>query len=262
MGMNQWISKPFQYPDTPMDRGKVLFEKDLEELKGNWGRYLDKDGDGIGYRTFPGNKHPLSSYFTRGTGHDAYAKYSEEAHVYLENMERLKKKHQTAKQYVPTPVLHSMKGATVGIIAFGSTEAAVLEAQHQLNMEHGIKTDFLRIRAIPFTQEVDEFIKKYDQVFVVEMNRDGQMHQILLTEYPQFGPKLKSVAFGDGMPASAKWVREGILEKYTKPLAAAKKKVAAKKTATKAKAASKSKKTATVKKAAAKAKTSAKSKRK
>ena len=82
MGMNQWMSKPFQYPDTPMDRGKVLLEKDLEELKGNWGRYLDKDGDGIGYRTFPGNKHPLSSYFTRGTGHDEYAKYSEEASVY------------------------------------------------------------------------------------------------------------------------------------------------------------------------------------
>src|SRR6266540_7145690 len=101
MGMNQWMSKPFQYPDVPMDRGKVLVEKDIEELKGNWGRYLDKDGDGIGYRTFPGNKHPLSSYFTRGTGHDEYAKYSEEGEVYLHNMERLKKKHQTARDYVP-----------------------------------------------------------------------------------------------------------------------------------------------------------------
>lgn len=214
MGTNQWISKPFEYPQEPMDRGKVLTEKDLEELSGNWGRYLDKDGDGVGYRTFPGNKHPLSSYFTRGTGHDEYAKYSEEASVYHANMDRLKKKQETAKQYVPAPVLRTMKGATIGIIAYGSTEAAVLEAQHQLNTEHGIKSDFLRIRALPFTKEVDKFLAKYDQIFVVEMNRDGQMDQILKTEYAQFAPKFKSVAFGDGMPASAKWVREGILAKY------------------------------------------------
>ena len=134
--------------------------------------------------------------------------------VYLANMDRLKKKQETAKQYVPAPVLHTMKGATVGIIAYGSTEAAVLEAQHQLNTEHGIKTDFLRIRALPFTKEVDKFLAKYDQIFIVEMNRDGQMDQILKTEYAQFAPKFKSVAFGDGMPASAKWVREGILAKY------------------------------------------------
>jgi 2-oxoglutarate ferredoxin oxidoreductase subunit alpha len=214
MGTNQWISKPFEYPEEPMDRGKVITEKDLEGLAGSWGRYLDKDGDGIGYRTFPGNKHPLSSYFTRGTGHDEYAKYSEEASVYQTNMDRLKKKQQTAKQYVPAPVLHTMKGATVGIIAYGSTEAAVLEAQHQLNTEHGIKSDFLRIRALPFTKEVDKFLAKYDQIFIVEMNRDGQMDQILKTEYAQFASKFKSVAFGDGMPASAKWVREGILANY------------------------------------------------
>jgi 2-oxoglutarate ferredoxin oxidoreductase subunit alpha len=214
MGTNQWISKPFAYPEEPMDRGKVLTEKELEDLAGNWGRYLDKDGDGIGYRTFPGNKHPLSSYFTRGTGHDENAKYSEEASVYLANMDRLKKKQETAKQYVPAPVLHKMKDATVGILAYGSTEAAVLEAQYQLDKEHGIKSDFLRIRALPFTQEMDKFLAKYDQIFIVEMNRDGQMDQILKTEYAQFAPKFKSVAFGDGMPASAKWVREGILAKY------------------------------------------------
>jgi len=214
MGMNQWISKPFQYPDTPMDRGKVLVESDIEELKGNWGRYLDKDGDGIGYRTFPGNKHPLSSYLTRGTGHDEYAKYTEEAEMYLKNMARLKKKHETAKLYVPAPVLHGMKGATVGILAYGSTEAAILEAQHQLEKEHGLKTDFLRIRALPCTKEVDTFLARYDQIFIVEMNRDGQMAQILMTEYPQYAPNFNVVAYGDGMPASAKWVREGILAKY------------------------------------------------
>ncbi len=267
MGMNQWMSKPFQYPDVPMDRGKVLWEKDIEELKGNWGRYLDKDGDGIPYRTIPGNKHPLSSYFTRGTGHDDHAKYTEEADAFLKNMDRLKRKNETAKKYVPAPVLHEMKGATVGVIGYGSTEAAILEAQYQLDTEHGIKSDFLRVRALPFSKEVDAFLAKYDQIFVVEMNRDGQMNQILLTEYPQFAVNFKSVAFGDGMPASAKWVREGILAKYVKPeggkqKAAASKKVSAKKIATKAKTASKSKKETTAKKVTAKSKSSAKSKRK
>ncbi|MCA1899472.1 MAG: 2-oxoacid:acceptor oxidoreductase subunit alpha [Chloroflexi bacterium] len=214
IGMNQWMSAPFQYPDTPMDRGKVLFEKDLEDLKGNWGRYLDKDGDGIAYRTLPGNRHPLSAYLTRGTGHDQYAKYSEEPKMYAENMNRLKKKQETAKRYVPAPILHKRKGAAAGIISYGSTEAAVFEAQHLLEKQRGVKTDFLRIRALPFTQEVETFLKSYDQIFVVEMNRDGQMDQILKIEYPQYATKLKSVAFVDGLPASAKWILEGILDKY------------------------------------------------
>ena len=258
MGMNQWMSKPFQYPETPMDRGKVLFEKDIEELKGNWGRYLDKDGDGISYRTFPGNKHPLSSYFTRGTGHDEYAKYSEEAPVWLRNMDRLKRKHETAREYVPAPVLHTAKGATVGIIGYGSTEAAIMEAMHQLDTEHGIKAEFLRVRALPFTKEVTDFVNKYDQVFVVEMNRDGQMNQLLTIEYPQMAAKFKSVAFGDGLPAYAKWVREGILAQYAAPA-----KVIAKITATRAKVRKAAKKSSAkpVKKAAVKsvkAKSSAK----
>ena len=197
-----------------MDRGKVLWEKDLEELKGNWARYLDKDGDGIPYRTFPGNKSPASSYFLRGTGHDEYAKYSEEAPMWYRNMERLKNKYEGAKKYVPAPIMHKVKGASVGIIGFGSTEAAILEAQHQLNTQNGIQADFMRVRAVPFTSEVADFIKKYDQVFVVEMNRNGQMNELLEIEYPEYSTKLKSVAFGDGLPASAKWVREGILAKY------------------------------------------------
>jgi 2-oxoglutarate ferredoxin oxidoreductase subunit alpha len=215
MGMNQWMSKPFAYPTTPMDRGKILSEKDIEELKGNWGRYLDKDGDGIPYRTLPGNKHPMSSYFTRGTGHDEYAKYTEDANTFHRNMERLKKKFETAKQYVPKPVTHLTQGAKVAIMAYGSTESAINEARAQLEKEHGIKADFMRVRAVPFSPEVDEFVKKYDQIFVVEMNRDGQLHQLLSLAYPAAVNSLKSVAFGDGMPASAKWIREGILAKYT-----------------------------------------------
>src|SRR6266545_4544819 len=214
MGMNQWMSKPFQYPDTPMQRGKVLWDKDIEELKGNWGRYLDKDGDGIPYRTVPGNKHPMSSYFTRGTGHDENARYTEDASVWLRNMDRLKNKYGTARKYVPAPILYTKPGATVGVIGFGSTEAAILEAVYQLETEHDIKADFLRVRAVPFTQEVTDFINKYDQIFVVEMNRDGQLKQILSIEYPENAANFKSVAYGDGLPAAAKWVREGILAKY------------------------------------------------
>lgn len=229
MGMNQWMSKPFEYPEKPMDRGKVLWEKDIEEIKGNWGRYLDKDGDGIPYRTIPGNKHPLSSYFTRGTGHDEHAKYTEESDKFLKNMDRLKRKNETARQYVPAPISYPIEGATVGILAYGSTEAAVLEARYELDKDHGIKADFLRVRALPFTKEVDAFLAKYDQVFVVEMNRDGQMNQILKTEYPQYAVNFKSVAYGDGMPASAKWVREGILENYEKKDVAPTKKATAKK---------------------------------
>jgi 2-oxoglutarate/2-oxoacid ferredoxin oxidoreductase subunit alpha len=217
MGMNQWMSKPFQYPDLPMQRGKVLWDKDIEELKGNWGRYLDKDGDGIPYRTVPGNKHPMSSYFTRGTGHDENARYTEDSSVWLRNMDRLKKKYETARQFVPAPVLYTKPGATIGIIGYGSTEAAILEAVHQLETEHDIRADYLRIRALPFTQEVDDFVGKYDQILVVEQNRDGQLNQLLTIAYPNHAANFKSVAFGDGMPASAKWVREGILAKYAQP---------------------------------------------
>ncbi len=274
MGMNQWMCKPFQYPETPMDRGKILWEKDLEELKGNWARYLDKDGDGITYRTFPGNKHPLAAYFLRGTGHDENARYSEEAPVWIKNMDRLKRKYETAKKYVPAPVLHSTKGATIGIIAYGSTEAAVQEARHQLNNEHSLKADFLRVRALPFTTEVAKFVEKHELIYVIDMNRDGQMHQLLTLAYPAAAARLVSVAYGDGLPASARWVREGILAKYKKPVAA-KKTVSVKKTGTakaakkviKAKLASRSKKAVVtsskkkvVKKSAPKAKKPAASK--
>lgn len=219
MGMNQWMSKPFEYPNTPMDRGKVLTEQDLEELKGNWGRYLDKDGDGIPYRTLPGNQHPMSAYFTRGTGHDEYARYTEEAAVFHRVMERLKKKHETAKDYVPAPIVRETRGAEVGIIAFGSTEAAVEEARAQLAAA-GLKSSMMRIRAIPFNKTVEKFIQKYEQIIVVEMNRDGQMYQLLCTDFPALAPKLRSVAYQDGMPASATWVREGIL-KFAKPVKSA-----------------------------------------
>jgi 2-oxoglutarate ferredoxin oxidoreductase subunit alpha len=228
MGMNQWMSKPFQYPDTSMDRGKVLWEEDLEKIKSNWGRYLDKDGDGIPYRTIPGNKHPQSAYLLRGTGHDEYARYTEDAAMWAKNMDRLKRKYDAAKPYMPKPISMITPGAKVGIIGYGSTGPAIEEARYQLEKEHGMKIDFMRVRAVPFTDEVDEFIKNHDQIFVVEMNRGGQMHKLLIVSHPDSATKFIKVAFNDGLSATATWVRESILGKANAKPSAAKKAVAKK----------------------------------
>ncbi len=211
LGMNQWMSKPFVYPDRPMDRGKVLREEDLEKLDGNWGRYLDVDDDGIPWRTIPGTMHPKAAYFTRGSGHDEYARYSEDPKVYWRLMQRLKKKYETARKYVPKPIVDEIEGAEAGLIFYGSTEPAVEEARARLAAT-GLKLSVLRIRALPFTDEVKSFIEKHNLVIVIEMNRDGQMYQLLCAAYPALAPKLRSVAYVDGLPASARWVQEGILQ--------------------------------------------------
>jgi len=213
LGMNQWMAEPFRYPNVPMDRGKVLWEEDLEKLRGDWGRYRDVDGDGIPYRTLPGNKHPNSAYFLRGTGHNENARYTEDAATWARMMERIKKKYNNAAKFIPAPIIDKMENANIGIIAFGSTDPAISEARHQLEMEAGIKSDSMRIRGIPFTDNVSKFIESHEQNFVVEMNRDGQMYQLLLVEYPHLADKLTSVAFNDGLPATAKWVKESILVK-------------------------------------------------
>jgi 2-oxoglutarate ferredoxin oxidoreductase subunit alpha len=214
-GMNQWMTKPFEYPNTPMDRGKVLWEEDLERLNGQWSRYKDVDGDGIPYRTLPGNRHPAAAYFTRGTGHDENARYSEDNQVWHDLLMRLKRKFETARRYVPGPIMEAMQGAEIGIISFGSTLPAIEEARYQLN-EKNMPTDFLRVRAVPFTDEVGEFIRQHQRVYVVEMNRDGQLHQLLTLEYPDLSGKLRSIAFTDGLPLTARFVREAILAQEVK----------------------------------------------
>jgi len=215
-GMNQWMSEPFKYPDVPMDRGKILWEEDLERIKGDWGRYRDVDGDGIPYRTLPGNTHPLSAYFTRGTGHTPEARYSEEPDVWVANMERLKKKYETAKEYLPRSIVLQTEGAKFGIIAYGSTDPAVEEARARLEREHGLKSDYLRLRAMPFTREVSEFIASHERVYVVEMNRDGQLQQLLSIKHPEHATRLIPVAFNDGLPPTAKWIWSAILEQEEK----------------------------------------------
>ncbi|KAA3648328.1 MAG: 2-oxoacid:acceptor oxidoreductase subunit alpha [Chloroflexi bacterium] len=209
LGMNQWMTDPFEYPDVDMDRGKVVWEQDLENWEGRYGRYLDKDGDGIPYRTVPGNKHPKSAWFARGTGHDEYAAYTERGDDWEHNMERLIKKYDTARQYLPESDIFEKEGATIGIIAYGSTHPAIEEACDKLE-EDDLKADYLRLRSYPFRDEVQEFIQKHDKVYVVEMNRDGQMHQLLSLAYPEMVNKLVSITKHDGLPLNARWTSEAI----------------------------------------------------
>ena len=211
-GMNQWMTRPFSYPDTPIDRGKVLWEDDLERMSGEWGRYLDVDGDGIPYRTLPGNQHPRAAYFTRGTGHTEYAKYSEEPDVWERVLLRIQKKFETARKILPQPILEIDQGAEFGIIAYGSTDMAVREAIDHLE-QRGVKVDYLRLRALPPSGEVAKFIDGHARTFVVEINRDGQLRQVLTVEYPEMATKLCSLAHLDGLPLTARWIVDALMAK-------------------------------------------------
>jgi 2-oxoglutarate ferredoxin oxidoreductase subunit alpha len=209
-GMNQWMTRPFEYPDSPMNRGKVLWEQDMEKIAGQWGRYLDIDGDGIPYRTLPGNQNPASAYFSRGTGHDDFANYSEDPLDWSANMTRLDRKFETARTMVPGPEIHTMKGARVAILAFGSTDPAIQEARDRL-ADLGVPSDYLRLRALPISDEVLDFLRNHERVYVVEMNRDGQLRQILSTEITGCETTLVSLAHNDGLALTAAWIQAAIM---------------------------------------------------
>jgi len=208
-GMNQWMTEPFEYPDAPINRGKVLWEDDLKALTEKWGRYLDIDGDGIPYRTLPGNQFPGSAYFARGTGHDEFANYCEDPDTWEANMERLNLKFETLRRKLPKPVIDKQDGAEIGIIAFGSTDHAVLEARHYLEVED-IRTDYLRLRALPVGDEVKTFIQNHKRIYIIEMNRDGQMHKILVPEIPDCSTKMFSITHNDGLALTASWIQNAI----------------------------------------------------
>jgi 2-oxoglutarate ferredoxin oxidoreductase subunit alpha len=210
LGMNNWMSEPFSYPEEPIKRGKVLTAEDVEE-KG-FARYKDIDGDGVGYRTLPGTAHPRAAYFTRGTGHDERAVYSEKPEAWVQNMDRLARKFDTARDMVPGPVIDEHKDAEIGIIGFGTTTFAIEEARDRL-AQTNMKTSYMRLRALPINDAVKEFVARHDRVYVVELNRDGQMHAILLTEMPELATKLISLAHLDGLSLSARWVQEAIAAK-------------------------------------------------
>jgi 2-oxoglutarate ferredoxin oxidoreductase subunit alpha len=207
LGMQNWSSKPFTYPAKPYNRGKVLNEQQLAEAK-DWGRYQDVDGDGICYRSLPGTPGGKGSYFTRGSGHNAYAQYSEKPEDYVEVVDRLKRKYETAKTHVPKPVFRNL-GSDKGVLAFGSSDPAVIEAQDIL-AEGGLKTDYLRLRALPFTAEVDAYVSEKKVVYVVEQNRDGQLANLFREAYPAFATKFKSVLHYDGLAIDAKCIVDQI----------------------------------------------------
>ncbi len=214
LGMNNWMSDPFAYPEKPFDRGKVL--RSVEELEEHakrfegFGRYKDVDGDGIPWRTLPGLiDHPLAAYFTRGSGHTERATYSERPDDYKNNMDRLTRKFETAKTRVPAPAVSNGSGSPVGLIAYGSSDFAVEEARVLL-AKRGIETDYLRLRALPFTPAAAAFVAAHDRVYVVDQNRDGQMYELLCVEVLGNSPKLRSIRHYDGFPLDAESVVDGV----------------------------------------------------
>ncbi|MGH7143325.1 MAG: 2-oxoacid:acceptor oxidoreductase subunit alpha, partial [Planctomycetota bacterium] len=210
IGMNNWASEPFTPLTKPIARGKVLDAAALEKA-GKFGRYADPDGDGIPYRTLPGTDHKLAPYFTRGSGHNSQAKYTEKPHEWKENIDRLRRKFETARKEVPAPVVKTQPGATVGLIAFGSSDPAVEEARHILATQHGLATDYLRIRALPPSPTILEFIEKHKTVYLIEQNRDGQMAGVLRDEFPSIGAKLRSILHYDGSAIEPEDMLDGVL---------------------------------------------------
>src|SRR4030088_92322 len=211
LGMNNWMSAPFPYPEKPIDRGKVLTREDIQKA-GSFARYKDVDGDGIGYRTLPGTEHPAAAYFTRGSGHNEKAQYSERPDDFERNMERLNKKFETARSFVPRPEVVANGKSKIGIIAYGTTHWAITESRDQLFNEHNLETDYLRVRSYPFTREIHEFIERHDRVYVVEQNRDGQMASLLKLDIkPELTPRLRSICHIHGLPIDARSVTDELM---------------------------------------------------
>jgi 2-oxoglutarate ferredoxin oxidoreductase subunit alpha len=211
LGMNNWMTEPFKYPETPMQRGKVLSAEDLTRL-GGFVRYKDVDGDGIGYRTLPGTDHPQAAFFTRGSGHNERALYTERPDEYQQVMERLTRKFETARKMVPTPVIVANGTSKIGLIAYGTTDFAVTESREQLKAEYNVETDYLRIRAYPFTREIHEFVAAHERIYVIEQNRDAQMLSLLKLDLPpEDATKLRSVRHYNGLPIDARSVTDELV---------------------------------------------------
>ncbi len=210
LGMNNWMSQPFTYPDKPLDRGKVLDAEGVKNLGTTWGRYKDVDGDGIPYRTLPGSGAP--SFFTRGSGHNEMALYTERPDDYVNNVDRLARKFETAKALVPQPIIDEVASASVAIIAYGSSHFAVEESRDQLREQYGVETSYLRLRAYPFPASVNEFIRGHERIYVVEQNRDAQMLSLLRMDIDSSSVvRLRSVLHYNGLPIDARSITDGIL---------------------------------------------------
>jgi 2-oxoglutarate/2-oxoacid ferredoxin oxidoreductase subunit alpha len=209
LGMNNWMSDGFKYPEKPIDRGKMLTAATLEKL-GEWGRYKDVDGDGIPYRTIPGDGMP--SYFTRGSGHNAKGQYSERPDDYVDNVDRLARKFETARTWVPQPVVDTVAGATIGFVGYGTSHFAIDESRDQLKEETDVKTSYFRLRAYPFTADLAAFIDAHERIYVIEQNRDGQLLQLMRLEMtPERISKLRSVLHYNGLPIDARSITDDVL---------------------------------------------------
>ncbi len=216
LGMNNWMSEPFEYPTTPIKRGKVLSKEDLDRL-GGFARYKDIDGDGVGYRTLPGTEHPAAAWFARGSGHNEKAQYSERPDDFVNNLDRLAHKFEYARTQVPKPEMVRNEGNEIGIIAYGTSHHAVTETLDQLQSEYGVKADYLRLRAYPFTREMHEFIAAHQRIYVVDQNRDAQMKQLIKLDIavPEIA-KLRSVSHYNGLPIDARSITDEIISQEGK----------------------------------------------
>jgi 2-oxoglutarate/2-oxoacid ferredoxin oxidoreductase subunit alpha len=213
LGMNNWMSDPFQFPEKPLDRGKVLTAEDLRRL-GGFARYRDVDGDAIGWRTLPGTMHAKAAYFTRGSGHNDAAGYTELPHEYVAVMERLLRKFENARKHVPAPVAVKSGTSKVGFIAYGSTDFALRESLDQIKNEHKLDVDYMRIRAYPFAHEIHDFVASHERVYVVEQDRDAQLASLLKLDLPaEQVVKLRSILYYNGLPMDARSITDEFVTK-------------------------------------------------
>jgi 2-oxoglutarate ferredoxin oxidoreductase subunit alpha len=208
LGMNNWMSEPFEYPEKPLDRGKVLTAEDLKKL-GGFARYKDVDGDAVGYRTLPGTDHPKAAYFTRGSGHNYAAAYTEKPEEYLEVMDRLARKFESARKLVPAPLAVKDGTSKIAFLAYGSTDFALRESMDQIKKEYGQDVDYMRIRAFPFAHEIHDFVASHERVYVVEQDRDAQLASLLKLDLPaEQVVKLRSILHYNGLPIDARSITE------------------------------------------------------
>jgi 2-oxoglutarate ferredoxin oxidoreductase subunit alpha len=216
LGMNNWMSDPFEYPKEPINRGKILSKEELDRL-GGFARYQDVDGDGVGYRTLPGIDHPQGAWFARGSGHNEKAQYSERADDYTNNLDRLRHKFENARNIVPKPEVVRNEGYDIGIIAYGTSHHALVESLDQLQSEHGVHVDYMRLKAYPFSADVLKFITSHERVYVVDQNRDGQMLNLLKLDIPaEHVGRLRSVRHYNGLPLDARSVTDDIISQEAK----------------------------------------------
>ncbi len=208
LGMNNWMSDQFEYPQKPLDRGKVLTAEDLQRL-GGFARYRDVDGDGIGWRTLPGTRHPKAAYFTRGSGHNDSAAYTEKPDEYLAIMDRLTRKFENARKLVPAPIAVKDGTSKIGFLAYGSTDFALRESMDQIKKQYGKDVDYMRIRAYPFAHEIHDFVASHERVYVVEQDRDAQLASLLKLDLPaDQATKLRSILHYNGLPIDARSITE------------------------------------------------------